>query len=132
MNTQNDLREALIEKRKQLSRKLINQHAKALFEHILSADILHAGVKIGVYHAHQGEVDLSPVIEYCWAHKVNCYLPLLHPHKEGHLARVAPNCFIIILNNSRFYEKKEVCIIQHHHQVRIYCRLLPPAKCMKR
>lgn len=85
MNTQNDLREALIKKRKQVSRKLIDQHAEALFEQFKKAKILESGIKLGAYYACQGEMDLTPIIEYCWSHHIDCYLPVLHTGNEGHL-----------------------------------------------
>ena len=40
---------------------------------------------IALYLANDGEIDLAPLIDYCWQHNKQVYLPVLHPFSHGHL-----------------------------------------------
>lgn len=41
--------------------------------------------KVAVYLANDGEISLKPIIDFCWQHNKQVYLPILHPFSEGHL-----------------------------------------------
>lgn len=51
--------------------------------------LIHPQVKysqhIALYLSNDGELDLQPFIEACWAQHKNVYLPVLHPFSPGHL-----------------------------------------------
>lgn len=40
---------------------------------------------IACYLANDGEINLQPLIEYCWAADIQVCLPVLHPFSAGHL-----------------------------------------------
>lgn len=40
---------------------------------------------IGVYLASDGELSLSPLIDYCWCHNIRVNVPVLHPFSKGHI-----------------------------------------------
>jgi 5-formyltetrahydrofolate cyclo-ligase len=48
-----------------------------------------AANKVACYLANNGEIDLDPLIEYCWEHNKQVYLPVLHPFTSGNLLFVA-------------------------------------------
>ena len=41
--------------------------------------------QIALYLANDGELDLMPIIHWCWQHNKKVYMPVLHPFCKGHL-----------------------------------------------
>lgn len=39
----------------------------------------------GIYLSFDHEIDLQPLVEYCWQQQITCYLPVLHPVHERQL-----------------------------------------------
>ncbi|RBW43681.1 5-formyltetrahydrofolate cyclo-ligase [Psychromonas sp. B3M02] len=78
-------------------RKTVRQARKALSEEqqqIASADLFlrlqqHTRIAqaqhISVTLAYDGEIDLTPFIEWCWQQGKQVYLPMVHPTQTGHL-----------------------------------------------
>lgn len=77
--TQNDLRQAMLAKRKALSADVCIEHGKALLNNILKYQpaLLKPNQHIGIYLAANGEISLQPLIEYCWQNKIHCYAPVI-------------------------------------------------------
>ena len=81
----NNIRQTVRQARKALS----PQQQVSASSHLLSRLITHPRVlqakHISVTLAHDGEIDLTSFISWCWQHNKHVYLPIVHPTKKGHL-----------------------------------------------
>jgi len=57
--------------------------------------------KIAVYLANDGEINLEPLVTYCWHHNKEVHLPVLHSFSKGHLLFVK-YCKNTAMKNNRF------------------------------
>lgn len=63
---------------------------------------------IAIYLANDGEINLKPVIEFCWQHNKHVYLPVLHPFSKGHLLFVRYHSQTVMHNNRFAIPEPEV------------------------
>ena len=59
--------------------------AKQMMQQACTLSIVKYAHRIAFYLAVNGEMDCSFLIEWCWRHNKECYLPILHPYKAGYL-----------------------------------------------
>ena len=83
------LRQLYRQRRNSLSPVQQLQAGHELLEKCLQTSLLGTANKIACYIANDGEIDLSPLIKYCWELNKQVYLPVLHPFAKGHLLFVA-------------------------------------------
>jgi 5-formyltetrahydrofolate cyclo-ligase len=79
------LRRVYRQKRKELTPNQQHQAAKHLRLQCQQQSKFIQATKIALYLTHDGEIDLFPLIECCWQHNKQVYLPVLHPFSKGHL-----------------------------------------------
>lgn len=54
--------------------KMLNQYAKLI-----------GAKQIAIYLTNDGELDTSPLIDWCWKNNIKVVLPVVHPFSKGHL-----------------------------------------------
>ncbi|WP_286265562.1 5-formyltetrahydrofolate cyclo-ligase [Thalassotalea atypica] len=119
---------------RQQLRKLIRTKRNALdreFQHLASGQLLKQLTEhprfaiantVALYLANDGELDLSPIVKWCWQQGKRVYLPILHPFSANHLLftlyrsdqKMVANKFGILeprLNKAELIPIKELDII---------------------
>lgn len=87
--TRQQLRQFYRQRRNSLNPDQQLQAGRELLKKCLQTSLLGAANKIACYVANDGEIDLSPLIKYCWELNKKIYLPVLHPFAKGNLLFVA-------------------------------------------
>lgn len=85
MNSRTELRKLIRTRRQELS---IDAQAKAselILQQLSSHTKILSADKIALYLANDGELNLMPFIQWCWAKGKQVYLPVIHPFCTGHL-----------------------------------------------
>jgi 5-formyltetrahydrofolate cyclo-ligase len=83
------IRQFYRQQRKALSPAEQLQAGQELLAQCLQNSLLNTVNNIACYLANDGEIDLSPLIKYCWQHNKQIYLPVLHPFTKGNLLFIA-------------------------------------------
>ncbi|MEY8215650.1 MAG: 5-formyltetrahydrofolate cyclo-ligase [Colwellia sp.] len=85
MNTRPQLRKEVRQRRNSLS--VIEQEiaATALTKRLSSHSKIQQAKRIAIYLSNDGELSTSKFIDWCWQHKKEVYLPVVHPFSEGNL-----------------------------------------------
>jgi 5-formyltetrahydrofolate cyclo-ligase len=78
-----DLRQTLRARRRSLDASAQVRHSEAVAQQLIARS--GQGQRIAVYLAFDGEVNLQPFIQWCWAQQIETFLPVLDPQNEGHL-----------------------------------------------
>lgn len=73
----NIMREQLIQQRQQLSAEFRNQAEANILKQLENLADFQKAKNIAAYLAIHGEVETKAVIEYCWKHNKNVFLPLV-------------------------------------------------------
>jgi 5-formyltetrahydrofolate cyclo-ligase len=86
------LRQRLRHARRQLSFSQQRNAAHGLARQLLNAPAWQCARQIAFYQAAGGEIDPGPALRRAWQQGKACYLPVLHPFKNGHMlfVRVRP------------------------------------------
>ena len=101
MDSRNQLRKAIREKRLALSPQEQTNAASQLLIRLASHPKIQAAKNIAIYLANDGELNTQLFIKWCWAQNKNVYLPVIHPFSKGHLLflKYTPKT---IMNTNRF------------------------------
>jgi 5-formyltetrahydrofolate cyclo-ligase len=83
------LRQFYRQRRNSLSPTQQLQAGHQLLKTCLQTSLLKTPNRIACYLPNDGEIDLFPLINYCWQNNKQIYLPVLHPFVKGHLLFVA-------------------------------------------
>ena len=86
-NTQSktDIRQHMRKQRSKLSKGEQKLAALALKKQLLRHPVFIRSQRIAFYLANDNEIDPMPLLQAAWAMGKQCYLPVLHPFKSGHL-----------------------------------------------
>ncbi|GGD49644.1 5-formyltetrahydrofolate cyclo-ligase [Lacimicrobium alkaliphilum] len=84
-STPQELRQHFRQRRRQLSHLEQQQASTAVLEHCHQLPEFSLAGNIACYLAEDGELDPTPIIDYCWQQKKHLCLPVLHPFCKGHL-----------------------------------------------
>lgn len=92
------LRRFLRTQRRQLNTGQQNHAAMKVLQHLRCQPLLWRSRHIALYLASDGEVSPHYIAEALWAAGKHCYLPILHPQKNGHLlfAEYTPNTALVV------------------------------------
>ncbi|MCV2883463.1 5-formyltetrahydrofolate cyclo-ligase [Aestuariibacter sp. AA17] len=71
--------------RKSLTQSEQHRASQDLHQQLVQAALLNKARVVACYLANDGEIDLTPTIEYCWQQNIQIALPVLHPFSQGHL-----------------------------------------------
>lgn len=82
------IRQLFRQRRRALSLQQQQQASEQLLQRCLQLPAFETADKIAAYLAADGELDPVTVIQYCWQHNKQVYLPVLHPFCQGHLVFV--------------------------------------------
>lgn len=80
-----EMRKVLRAKRKALTPAQQKSAAQQLVKHLRSHPVFLHNQHIAFYRANDGEMDLHPLMQAATAMGKQCYLPVLHPMKEGQM-----------------------------------------------
>ena len=86
-NTQSktDIRQHMRKQRSKLSKGEQKLAALALKKQLLRHPVFIRSQRIAFYLANDNEIDPMPLLQAAWAMGKQCYLPVIHPFKSGHL-----------------------------------------------
>lgn len=79
------LRRQMRSKRKSLSKQQQRQASLAVKRSLFSQMSYRRCKRIALYLANDGEVSTRAIIKHCWQQRIEVYLPVLNPLKQGHL-----------------------------------------------
>ncbi|MCM2678887.1 5-formyltetrahydrofolate cyclo-ligase [Echinimonas agarilytica] len=85
MATRAALRKQLRQQRQGLSAKQQSLASHALLENLQQVDAIKHANSLAVYLAGDGEIDLAPLIHWCWHEHKTLTVPVLHPFSKHHL-----------------------------------------------
>jgi len=80
-----DIRQQIRARRQSLTNKDQQQASSQLLSTLINHPRIINAKRISVIAAHDGEIELSPFIQWCWQHQKQVYLPVVHPQQEGQL-----------------------------------------------
>ena len=83
------LRQHCRQQRLHLSPEAQLSSSSAIADHFIKTNLFTASQKFGFYFSNAGEVDPHPILEFALSAGKQCYLPVLHLNKPGHLNYVA-------------------------------------------
>lgn len=76
-NNKQLLRASIREQRRALSRLAQQQAAKALAEQLQNCQEIRQAKTIGMYVASDGEIDLAPIMHWCWERQIDTVAPIV-------------------------------------------------------
>jgi len=79
MNPRVELRKIVRNKRQQLSNSQQIKASEQLAKRLANHSKFQAANKVALYLANDAELDLTPLIQWCWQQQKQVYLPVLHP-----------------------------------------------------
>ncbi len=79
------IRQEIRRNRMGLCEKQQNDAAFKLLSHFSSDNRIRQAQHIALYLTNDGELNTTPLIEWCWKQNKNVYIPVLHPFSKGHL-----------------------------------------------
>ncbi|WP_371373855.1 5-formyltetrahydrofolate cyclo-ligase [Thalassotalea aquiviva] len=85
LNSRPQIRQHIRQRRRQLSIAQQQDSAKKLCLQLCQHPRIAKARHIAVYLANDGEISLSPFIQWCWQQQKQVYLPVLHPFTQGNL-----------------------------------------------
>lgn len=80
-----ELRKTIRNKRQQLSNAQQKAASEQLVDRLANHPAFQAANKVALYLANDAELDLTPLIKWCWHQHKQVYLPVLHPFSSGNL-----------------------------------------------
>ncbi|SES68622.1 5-formyltetrahydrofolate cyclo-ligase [Thalassotalea agarivorans] len=89
MTTRTVIRKQVRTKRKALSNTEQHDASLAVCNMLIEKDVIQRADTIALYLASDGELDLSPFINWCWQQGKTLYLPVIHPFSKGYLLFLA-------------------------------------------
>ena len=85
MTSRAKLRKEIRLRRNALSINEQDNAAKALTAKLSTHSKIQQANRIAIYLSNDGELSTTDVIEWCWQHKKEVYLPVIHPFSPGNL-----------------------------------------------
>jgi 5-formyltetrahydrofolate cyclo-ligase len=85
MSNRANLRKTILAKRNNISYEDSQQTAKQAAKLLINSSIFNQSQHIACYVSKGSELNTQPLIEHVWKTKKTCYLPLVHPQKQGFL-----------------------------------------------
>lgn len=85
MQNRQQIRQVIRSRRQQISPEQQTSASQILIEQFKQHPLISRAERIALYLATDGELDTSPVIEWCWQQHIAVCLPVLHPFSKGHL-----------------------------------------------
>ena len=85
MDARSTLRQSMRKKRRTLTPKQQAIAALKLLVEIKKLPLIHQSKHIALYLPNDGELDPTPIVQWCWTMKKNVYLPVLHPLSHNRL-----------------------------------------------
>jgi 5-formyltetrahydrofolate cyclo-ligase len=85
----NHIRKIIRMQRQALSERQQQSASMSLFAHLIKHSKVKQAQHLSVTLSYDGEIDLTPFIEWCWAENKQVYLPVIHPHKIGEMVFLA-------------------------------------------
>lgn len=85
------LRKHIIEARKRLPKRIQDKNAHQLCLRIIRHPDFRRASNIGVYLAHRGEIDLSPIIKHAWKLRKKIAIPVILPNFRMRFVRFSSN-----------------------------------------
>ena len=79
------IRQLIRKKRNALTRDFQQKSANELLAQLQNDDQIKQAKHIALYLANDGELDLTPFIQWCWQQEKSVYLPRVHPFSKGNL-----------------------------------------------
>ena len=79
MNRRVELRKTVRARRNQLTLAEQQHASELLAKRLANHEKIQSAKTIALYLANDAELDLTPFIHWCWQHKKQVYLPVLHP-----------------------------------------------------
>ncbi|WP_372741996.1 5-formyltetrahydrofolate cyclo-ligase [Neptunomonas sp.] len=85
MDARSTLRQSMRQKRRALSPQQQAAAAHKLLTVIKKLPDIHKSKHLAIYLPNDGELDPTPIVQWCWKMKKNVYLPVLHPLSHNRL-----------------------------------------------
>lgn len=99
MTTKTEIRKSIRLLRNSLSEEYKESAAQQCCNIVINANILKNNLSVACYLSHDNELDLKYLLEYCFNHKIQCFLPAINNHN-------ATLKFIEFNNHSNFVKNK--------------------------
>lgn len=84
-NLRNKIRRDIRQTRRNLSESFQIHAAKALVDQVSTLIKNDKPHSVALYLPNDGELSTLPLINDCWQHKIDVFLPVIHPFAKGHL-----------------------------------------------
>ncbi|NVK44328.1 MAG: 5-formyltetrahydrofolate cyclo-ligase [Oceanospirillaceae bacterium] len=84
-NTRQQLRREMRRLRRGLSAREQRQASSDLLRRLTAMPLFHRARNIALYLPNDGEIDPTPLIEFCWRQGKRTFLPVLHPIRHNRL-----------------------------------------------
>jgi 5-formyltetrahydrofolate cyclo-ligase len=84
-NQRDQIRKSIRVQRKALTTMQQKSASLSLLSHLTQYVKVQQAQHISVTLPYDGEIDLTPFIEWCWQQNKQVYLPVVHPHKRGEI-----------------------------------------------
>ncbi|WP_237483527.1 5-formyltetrahydrofolate cyclo-ligase [Vibrio hippocampi] len=85
MTQRQSLRQLIRQQRQSLSYDEQQQAAQDLVVQLANLDGIAKAKRVALYLAADGELDVTPAINWFWDNGIETYLPVIHPFSKGHL-----------------------------------------------
>lgn len=85
VNIRKELRKTIRDKRLSLTPQVQLTSAQQLCTTLSTHSKIETAQHIALYLANDGELNTTPLIEWCWSQNKTVYLPVIHPFSKGHL-----------------------------------------------
>lgn len=113
--SRSQLRQQLRAARHRLSHQQRQHAAEQLVQQLRGSRLFQRSQHIAVYLPNDGEIDLSPLIEYAWQQGKHCYLPIVG-HRHTHRLWFVPFTHDTPLYKNRY----GIAEPQHHNRARAF------------
>jgi len=80
-----NLRADIRQQRNLLTAEFQKDAAQQLVSQLKNHPLVNSAENIAVYLANDSELDPQFLIQWCWQHNINTYLPVIHPFSKGQL-----------------------------------------------
>lgn len=98
-SNRDQIRQKIRQQRLELSKEQQNSAALALLKYFSTDSKIKHAQHIALYLTNDGELDTQPLIDWCWQHNINVYLPVIHPFAKGHLLFLKYTCDSPMIKN---------------------------------
>lgn len=100
MTNSKALRNEIRDQRRTLTESQRQHYSLSLCEHLAAHRLFQTSQRLAFYLPNDGEVDLTPLLDYAWSEKKSCYLPVLGPRNSRRL------WFLPVTPDTRLYPNR--------------------------